>query len=176
MPTLRHGLLLLLLALFSMFDITLAVSPCSALVPSDGLRVYRATQLFYSMLYPYTFIIRLYPGQRCYYIADKLVQAKWTNQQAVTGMVYEYGYRGWDGRDKNTCSLTQQMAINQNKMYYTSESRAGKADVCGYVMFFSNTASDESGDNAYVTIITNQALKVLVYVVSIIPLVGIIMG
>jgi hypothetical protein len=100
------------------------------------------------MLYPYTFIIKLNPGQRCYYVANQGVQAKWTGGGGwVSGVVNEYVYRGWNGRDRDTCSLNKQAKIDQDKMYYTGDTKIGeilgKSDVCGYVMFFTNSAIDE---------------------------------
>ena len=91
--------------------LVLSISDCSAIDPGDGTRVYRTKQLFYSMLFPNTFIITLLPEARCYYVSNNMVQAKW-NSPDLEGTLYVYGFQGYDGFDKNSCQLSYQEEVD----------------------------------------------------------------
>jgi len=48
-------------------------SLCTNLMPSEGEVVYRTSLLFYSLVYPHTFTVKLNPGHRCFYISNNII-------------------------------------------------------------------------------------------------------
>jgi hypothetical protein len=81
-------------------------SLCTNLMPSEGELVYRTSLLFYSLVYPHTFTVKLNPGNRCFYISNNIVQGQWSSPD-IEGTIYMYGFDGYDGRNKNSCSFNQ---------------------------------------------------------------------
>lgn len=81
----------LIVIMIMLTTLAFGLSPCNNIDSQDGSQVYRINQLFYSMIYPNTFTIKLYPNRRCFYVVNNLVQAKW-NTIEMTGTLYVYGY------------------------------------------------------------------------------------
>ncbi len=93
------------------------------------------------MLYPETFVVELNAGSRCTYIANQMVQAQWFSKE-VSAKLFTYGFDGYDGSDRNTCKLAQEINVNPNKKYYTAFYNVElfkNPRVCQYVMIIDNT-------------------------------------
>jgi len=60
-----------------------------------------------------------------------------------------YGFDGYDGRNKDTCSLNQAKAFHRDYMYYTGDSSYPLADIsdgrfshiCSYIVYIQNLGS-----------------------------------
>ena len=87
--------------------------------------------------YPESFELSLYPGQRCYYVANKYLQLHYDTLD-ITGTVYTYGFEGWNGHDQSTCTLMRRTPLNTNKLR-TYFDNPHYNTVCSYIVLVSNT-------------------------------------
>ena len=131
----------LLLSIYSVLVSTSNLPPCEQISNEDGSLVFRLREMFYHMLYPETFVVELNAGSRCSYVANQMVQAQWFSKK-LTAKLYAYGFDGYDGKDKNTCKLAQEINVNPNKKYYTAFHQLEmlrNPRVCQYVVMLDNT-------------------------------------
>ena len=139
----KHDSLLIIIFVASLIQGAFMQSACSNIDPGDGVEVYRLKQLFYSMVFPHTFTIALYPGHRCYYVSNNMLQAEWYSP-AVEGTLYVYGWNGYDGKNLNSCQLQYQTPINQEKKYFTAHSIFlwwSNRSICSMVLFVQNSGA-----------------------------------
>jgi len=90
--------------------------------------VYRTSLLFYSLLYPSTFTLKLNPGYRCFYVSNNIIEGQW-NSPDIKGTVYSYTFDGFDGRNKNTCKFGSMKSFIKDTMYYTGDSSYPMAEL-----------------------------------------------
>ena len=91
-------------------------------------------------MYPETFIVELKPENRCFYIANNMLQVVW-NSKDVKGTLWVYGFDGYDGVNVDSCKLLRETPIDQRKKYYTAFTSIEKArdyEVCSYVVILDN--------------------------------------
>ena len=137
-----------LLGLVLLLRATVGQSLCTNLMPSEGELVYRTSLLFYSLVYPHTFTVKLNAGNRCFFISNNIIEGQWSSPD-IQGTIYMYGFDGYDGRNKNTCRLYQTKPFNKDYMYYTGDSSYPLADlsdgrfshVCSYIVLIENLGS-----------------------------------
>ena len=78
----------------------------------------------------------------CYYYSDDTFIIS-NPGGGLNGLVYTYGFNGWDGKNKATCKLTKISDLYKEQTYFTSQSSFllfKDSDVCGYVVTLKNTA------------------------------------
>ena len=117
------------------------IPPCERITPLEGEIVFRLREIFYHYLYPETFVIELKPENRCFYIANNMLQVMWNSKQ-VKGSLWIYGFDGYDGESVDSCKILREVPIDQHRKYFTAFTSFEKSrdyEVCSLVVMLDNT-------------------------------------
>ena len=124
---------------------------CLNLPQSEGGLIDSFNLKLVGLLYPNSFEVKLKPESECFYVSNNYIKLNWDGEE-IDGSIFEYGFKGWDGKNPQTCSLSKRSSLDHNDRYTAWSNPLTKSDsVCSYVIKVRNTSKTDIKTVTFIT-------------------------
>ena len=140
-----------------------AYPECHNLLPDEGSLIESLNLKLVGLLYPNSFELNLKPEKECFFISNNYVKLDWQGED-IDGSIFEYGFKGWDGKNPQTCSLSRRTSLDKNERFTAWSNPLTKSDsVCSYVIRVRNLSKTETRTVTFVTMAATALSTLLIF-------------